>query len=157
MQRNWNSHTLVVSLKCYNNSEKQFLGVLKFRHASNRWFSPFYTQITQEKRKYTTIQRMYTNVNSSFICNSQNWSPSIGYLVHAQLYQTLCNSMDCSPPGSSVHRILQARILEWVAMPSSRGIFLTPGSNSHLLCLLHWQADSLPLCHPGSPVGKWIN
>ena len=34
---------------------------------------------------------------------------------------TLCNRMDCSPPGSSVHRILQARILEWVAMPSSRG------------------------------------
>ena len=31
------------------------------------------------------------------------------------------DSMDCSPPGSSVHRILQARILEWVAMPSSRG------------------------------------
>ena len=34
---------------------------------------------------------------------------------------TLCDPMDCSPPGSSVHRILQARILEWVAMPSSRG------------------------------------
>ena len=34
---------------------------------------------------------------------------------------TLCNPMDCSPPGSSVHGILQGRILEWVAMPSSRG------------------------------------
>ena len=34
---------------------------------------------------------------------------------------TLCNPMDCSPPGSSVHEILQARILEWVVMPSSRG------------------------------------
>ena len=33
----------------------------------------------------------------------------------------LCNSMDCSPPGSSIHGILQARILEWVALPSSRG------------------------------------
>ena len=33
----------------------------------------------------------------------------------------LCNSMDCSLPGSSVHGILQARMLEWVAMPSSRG------------------------------------
>ena len=32
---------------------------------------------------------------------------------------TLCNPMDYSPPGSSVHGILQARILEWVAMPSS--------------------------------------
>ena len=33
---------------------------------------------------------------------------------------TLCNSMDCSPPGSSVHGISQARILEWVTIPSSR-------------------------------------
>ena len=34
---------------------------------------------------------------------------------------TLCNPKHCSPPGSSVHGILQARILQWVAMPSSRG------------------------------------
>ena len=31
-----------------------------------------------------------------------------------------CNPMDCSPPGSSIHGLLQARILEWVAMPSFR-------------------------------------
>ena len=36
------------------------------------------------------------------------------------LYLTMCDPMDCSPPGSSVHGILQERILEWVAMPSSR-------------------------------------
>ena len=43
---------------------------------------------------------------------------------HAKLLQsclTLHDPLDCSPPGSSVHGILQARILEWVAMPSSRG------------------------------------
>ena len=43
--------------------------------------------------------------------------------VHAkslQSCQTLCDPMDCSLPGSSVHGILQARILEWVAMPCSR-------------------------------------
>ena len=38
-----------------------------------------------------------------------------------QLYQTLYNPLDCSPPGSSAHGILQARVLEWVAMPSFRG------------------------------------
>ena len=38
-----------------------------------------------------------------------------------QSYPILWNCMDCSPPGSSVHGILQARILEWVTMPSSRG------------------------------------
>ena len=41
----------------------------------------------------------------------------------AQSCLTLCNPMDCSRPGSSIHGILQARILEWVAMPSSRGCF----------------------------------
>ena len=37
-----------------------------------------------------------------------------------QSCQTLCNPMDCSLPASSIHGILKARILEWVAMPSSR-------------------------------------
>ena len=41
--------------------------------------------------------------------------------VCAQSCLTLCDSIDHSPPGSSVHGILQARILEWVAISSSRG------------------------------------
>ena len=39
----------------------------------------------------------------------------------AQLCPTLCDPMDCSLPGSSVHGIPQARLLEWVAVPFSRG------------------------------------
>ena len=57
-----------------------------------------------------------------------------------QLCLTLCNPMDCSPAGSSVHRILQARILEWVAIPFSRDVpnpGIQPGSPA-------LQADSLP-------------
>ena len=78
----------------------------------------------------------------------------------AKLYQscpTLCSPMNCRPPGSSVHGILQARILEWVTMPSPRGIFLTQGSNQSLLLLLHWQAGSLALAPLGSPnkVQQW--
>ena len=38
-----------------------------------------------------------------------------------QLCLTLCDPLACSPPASSVHGILQARILEWVVMPFSRG------------------------------------
>ena len=38
----------------------------------------------------------------------------------AQSCPTLCNPVDCSPPGPSVHEVLQARILEWVAIPFSR-------------------------------------
>ena len=40
--------------------------------------------------------------------------------VTYKTYPTLCGPMDCNPPGSSVRGILQARILEWVATPSSR-------------------------------------
>ena len=43
------------------------------------------------------------------------------YVLVAQLSLTLCDPMDCSPPDSSVHGILQARILEKVAIPFSRG------------------------------------
>ena len=50
--------------------------------------------------------------------------------------------MDCSPPGSSVLRILQAGLLEWVAMPPSRG---SSWLNTCLWWLLHWQAGSLSL------------
>ena len=39
----------------------------------------------------------------------------------AQLCLTLCDPIDCSPPGFSVHRILRARILAWIATPFSRG------------------------------------
>ena len=40
-----------------------------------------------------------------------------------QLCPALCNAMDCSPPGSPVHRILQPRMLKWVAIPFSRASF----------------------------------
>ena len=53
--------------------------------------------------------------------------------MHAKLLQsclTVCDPMDHSPPDSSVHRILQARILEWVAMSSARGPL--QGVNTHL-------------------------
>ena len=53
------------------------------------------------------------------------YHPQYGNMMHAQSCLALCNDMDYSPPGSSVHGDLQAGILEWVAMPSSRGIFLT--------------------------------
>ena len=68
------------------------------------------------------------------------------FFVRAQAYLTLCNPMCCSPPGSSVHRIYQARILEWVAISSSRGSsFLRDWIQ--ISCLLNCQADSLPLSH----------
>ena len=63
---------------------------------------------------------------------------------------TLCDLMGCSPPDSSVYEIFQARILEWVAISFSRGIFPIQGLNTRPLCLLHWQAGPLRL----GPLGK---
>ena len=69
-----------------------------------------------------------------------------------QFYLTLWYSMDCSPPGSSVHGILQARILESVDRKYLQGIFLTQGSSLGLLCPLHGQAGfSTKLVPPEKP------
>ena len=65
----------------------------------------------------------------------------------AQSCPTLCNPMDCSLPGSSVCGILQARILEEVAMPLSRDL-LDPGIQLRSPAL---QVDSLPTEPPESP------
>ena len=72
------------------------------------------------------------------------------YAKSLQSCLTLCNPMDCSPPGFSVHGILQARILEWVATVL-QGIFLTQGSNPGLL---HCTQILYYLNHQGSPPPK---
>ena len=71
----------------------------------------------------------------------------------AQLCLTLHNPVDCSLPGSSVHGIFQARVLEWTAIatllfPSPGGIITTQGSN---LGLLHCRQILYLLSHQGSP------
>ena len=81
---------------------------------------------------------------------SQHWNTSLHASSVTKLYLTLCDPMECSPPGSSVHRILQARKLRVACHFLPQGILLTHGSNSSLLHLLHCQADSLPMSHLGS-------
>ena len=58
---------------------------------------------------------------------------------------TLCNPMDCSPPGSFVHGDAPGKNAGVGCHALLQGIFPTQGSNPCLLCLLHWQAGSLPL------------
>ena len=71
-------------------------------------------------------------------------------LLSLQLCLTLHSHMDCSPPRSSVHGILQARILEWVAISFSRG-FSQPRDLTCISRLLHWQVNSLLLMPPEKP------
>ena len=73
-------------------------------------------QACQQVRQLCTklVQRnrhMYSDVCAVCVC----------VYVVAQSCPTLCNPMDCSPPGSSVHGILQERLVQWVAIPFSKG------------------------------------
>ena len=101
---------------------------------------------------HLTFSHTHKNCNNSkdFNCNACNlWlsSPFIQFMITQSIYSpistcfawirllvcvcvlvtqscpTLCNPVDCSPPGSSVHGILQARMLEWVAVLLPRGSF----------------------------------
>ena len=82
-------------------------------------------------------------------CSRQHWwlcAESV------QSCPTPCNPRDCSPAGSSVHGILQARILEWVAVPSSRGSSRPRDRTciSHISCIGRWVLHYC--CHLRSPV-----
>ena len=84
-------------------------------------------------------------------------------MLVTQLCLTLCDHMDCSPPGSSVHGILQARILEWVAIAFSRG-FSQPRdriwvSSMAGIFFTIWSIRWCLLRHPASRTwaAKWIH
>ena len=67
----------------------------------------------------------------SFCCAAEAKSLINSYvcILVTQSGLTLCNPMDCSPPGFSIHGILQARILKWIAISFSKGSSLAQGSN----------------------------
>ena len=109
------------------------------------------------ERKASENKEMYSPSTSE---TSHDWSSHIQkardlfqdnmkgkvQVLVAQPCPTLCNPMDFSPSGSSVHGILQARILEWVAKPSSRDL-PNPETEPASPAL---QVDSLPSEPPGS-------
>ena len=70
-------------------------------------------------------------------------------MISHSVVLTLCNPMDCILPGSSVHGIFQARILEWVSMSVSRGSF-QPRDWTRITCIGR-QITNLPLCYLESP------
>ena len=66
-----------------------------------------------------------------------NFSNLNSLCMRAQLCLTLCDPMNCSPPGSSVREIFPARILEWFAISSSRGSS-QPGDQTRVFCIGRW-------------------
>ena len=86
--------------------------------------------------------------SGQFICNTYKLCLSaLDCLLDACL--TRCDPMDCSPPGSSVHGIIPVRMLEWVAIPSSRR-YSQPRWNPCLLRLPHCRQILYRLSHEGS-------
>ena len=79
-----------------------------------------------------------------------SWSFSCVLVLTLSHILTLCDPEDYSLPGSPVHGILQARVLEWVAMPSFKGSFW-PRDQTCISVFPALQGDSLPLSHWGSP------
>ena len=71
----------------------------------------------------------------------------LSHFGHVQL----CDPMDCRPQGSSVHGSSPDKNTGVSCHALLQGIFSTQEMNPCLLCLLHWQVDSLPLVPPGKP------
>ena len=88
------------------------------------WVSPFSRSLCMvEELTFMPQPEVICSLLSTEACAERRVGSAISYLnvLCAQLCLTLCDPMDCSLSGSSVHGILQARILEWAVMPSSRG------------------------------------
>ena len=90
-----------------------------FSPGSGRFYSCFPNEETEAQRSDFPPATLLESGKARIQTRSA-WLQKVKVLV-AQSCPTLCDPMDCSPPGSSVHGILQARILEWVAIPFSRG------------------------------------
>ena len=127
-----------------------------YMYMSN-WFTLLYSRNWQ-----TVLNQLYSNEKFKNFFGKKNVKKERHLCSHAclctqslQSCPTLFDPMDYNPPCSSVHGILQARILEWVAMPSSRGSS-PPGDWTHVcLCLLHCRWILYPLSYLESPFVCW--
>ena len=91
-----------------------------------------------------TAQHTHITSSDTFTPDYQRINDLLNRCVRAKSRQSclpLCDPMDCGPPGSSVHGILQARILEWVTMPCYRGSSWS-GDWTHISCV--------------SCIGRWV-
>ena len=126
---------------------KQSLFITKAESTGNSRLKEILKNIGQVEEKLARVK--------SLKCKKKIRSNKVEVLV-TKSYPTLCNPMDYSLPGSSVHGILQARLLEWVAIPFSRGSS-QPRDQTTVSAL---QADSLLSEPPGKPQqsgNTWVN
>ena len=110
-------------------------------------FLSFFLSSLGPFKRFSFFSLLHRGASTAFqgVC----WICLVKVLV-AQLYSTLCNPMDCGLPGSSVHGILQTRILEWLAIPFSRGSSW-PRNWTQVSCTV---GSLYHLNHQGSPDGS---
>ena len=138
----------VCKLLMAKHSQKMKCSPFFFLSISGDWWldlpSPMaFTKAEKQWGKRRPLEIQTRRTMKTEIMKVKTWKEGAGVLVVVlvtQLWPTLCDPMDCSPPASSVHGILQARILEWLPFPSPEGL-PDPGIKPWSPAL---QADSLP-------------
>ena len=140
------THTYIHSQPCTHTHTHMLIPFLPYIFVAHMHLTPFSAELSGNSH----VLSLFPNTAS---CITVRAKP-------LQLCLTLCDSMDCSPPGSSVHGILQARVLEWVAMPSSRGSSRPrdPTLVSCISCtgrqvLYRWRHLGLCQCEPRRSAG----
>ena len=100
------------------------------------WLS-FFTQHNAEHPVYSILNLLSLCLSDDLISLCLHAHVYMNsYLYMLQLCLTFCDTVDCSPPGSSAQGVLQPRILEWVAMPSSRIFNISPHASYMLFSTL---------------------
>ena len=112
--------------------------------ATKTWSTHTHTHVKKGWKRYSEGQGK-NEENKALVCKML-----CVCMLSRSVVSDYFDLMDCSPPGSSVHGIFQARILEWGAI-SFLGDPPHLGIKPFFLHLPYWQVDSLPLQHLGSP------
>ena len=97
------------------------------------------------------LSRTHPDRTPSFLGAVGSSLPSHSCMLSPFSHVRVCNPMDCSPPGSSVHGDSPGKNTGVGFHFLFQGVFLTQRSNLRSLCPLHWQVDSLPLAPPRKP------
>ena len=114
---------LKVLLNCIDQKVHQAAGLWDKKRIKQMIQGP---KETSQRKKHLYLEMLYQKTEEAEVMGEglgESVESKRYMCVHAKLLQscpTLCDAMDYSPPGSSVHGFLQARILEWIALPSSR-------------------------------------
>ena len=112
--------------------------------AKTKWSTE--ATINADKKIQASGNSKNTRINNILISDEGKWKSKSLAIFCAQSCLTLCDPMDCSPSGSSVHGVFQARILEQVAISFSRGL-PSPGIEPTSAVSPALQVDSLLLNH----------